>query len=515
MEQRNESYLKSSRVLLMVIVGLLIFIAIILLGDAERVLAEMSKVDVPLFTSLLGLTFVNYVLRFIKWHYLLKVLKLNVSLKTSFMVFLSGLSMAVTPGKVGELIKAFLLNKTDGISISKGLMVVIVERLSDVVGLISLSLIGLSNFMAMWCSLSFIVIALIIVLILLIHKNLFLRVYNVLTKMPFLKKYDEYAGEVWFSGRQLLSPKPFFLSALLSSVSWFFECLALYLLINHLGFDVNLTTSTFVFSFSSILGSFLVLPGGLGAMEGSLFGLLIGLGTPLNIAAASTVVIRICTLWFGVVVGVISLLLLTKNMKREPPASTLFITKTYEFLDLVVGGVLARLMKLMALLRLRPNMNEVMANLWVGGLNSPELIISKGITIVLDLREAPDPKYGEALKIRGLKYLNIAVRDGHSPSPEVLSKIVKWLEDKIEKGERVFVHCDLGRGRAPLVVAAYLVSRGHKLEEAIKRVKRARLVSFLNDQQRRALKEYFAYAQGLTSQAQTSSISRHFLYALD
>ena len=55
-----------------------------------------------------------------------------------------------------------------------------------------------------------------------------------------------------------------------------------------------------------------MVPGGLVVAEGSFAGLLIFAGVAREIAASATVVIRLATLWFGVLVG-ITTLFITKN----------------------------------------------------------------------------------------------------------------------------------------------------------------------------------------------------------
>jgi uncharacterized membrane protein YbhN (UPF0104 family) len=49
-----------------------------------------------------------------------------------------------------------------------------------------------------------------------------------------------------------------------------------------------------------------MLPGGLGATEGSLTFMLIRNHYPKNIAVASTFIIRVVTLWFAVLIGIFS-----------------------------------------------------------------------------------------------------------------------------------------------------------------------------------------------------------------
>jgi uncharacterized protein (TIRG00374 family) len=96
----------------------------------------------------------------------------------------------------------------------------------------------------------------------------------------------------------------------ISVISWEFECLAMYFVLDGFGVDSSVLLSTFVFSFSSLVGAVSMIPGGLLVAEGSFAGLLILSGIPKGIAATATMVIRFCTLWFGVIVGLVTLFLI-------------------------------------------------------------------------------------------------------------------------------------------------------------------------------------------------------------
>ena len=81
----------------------------------------------------LGLALANYLLRFVRWEYYLRHQKLDAGgLPTSFAVFCAGLVMSITPGKVGELLKSFLLRRTTGVPVGKSAPVVVAERMTDV-----------------------------------------------------------------------------------------------------------------------------------------------------------------------------------------------------------------------------------------------------------------------------------------------------------------------------------------------------------------------------------------------
>jgi glycosyltransferase 2 family protein len=92
------------------------------------------------------------------------------------------------------------------------------------------------------------------------------------------------------------------------------ECVAFFLVLIGLGFDATprlLLTATFVLAAATLIGSVSFLPGGLGAAEIGMTAMLLALvTTPLmthDVAVAATLIIRFCTLWFGVGIGVIAL----------------------------------------------------------------------------------------------------------------------------------------------------------------------------------------------------------------
>jgi uncharacterized protein (TIRG00374 family) len=110
------------------------------------------------------------------------------------------------------------------------------------------------------------------------------------------------------SGRALLSTRALAVAVALSILSWFLESLAFTLIVRGVDVALPLRATTFVYAFAQLAGAVSMLPGGLGVAEGSLTGLLVGLGTPLPEAAAATLLVRTVTLWFAVGLGVVVLL---------------------------------------------------------------------------------------------------------------------------------------------------------------------------------------------------------------
>src|SRR4029450_7817178 len=71
---------------------------------------------------------------------------------------------------------------------------------------------------------------------------------------------------------------------------------------------LTLDDTVLVFSLGSLVGALSFLPGGLGVAETSMTGLIQGVGDGARPAAvAATVLIRLATLWFAVVLGLAGL----------------------------------------------------------------------------------------------------------------------------------------------------------------------------------------------------------------
>ena len=134
------------RVILGVAAGVAIYVGFSVWADARSVGRALADFKWSIALAALGLAFLNYLVRFGRWHYYLKVLGLSVPPGHSFLVFLAGFSLTVTPGKLGEVVKALLLRESHGIPAARTAPIVIAERLTDLVGLLLLACVGVFTF---------------------------------------------------------------------------------------------------------------------------------------------------------------------------------------------------------------------------------------------------------------------------------------------------------------------------------------------------------------------------------
>ncbi|NLH61580.1 MAG: flippase-like domain-containing protein [Ignavibacteriales bacterium] len=292
----------------------LIYLAFTIYADYELVYESFSRFPVFIIPLVLLLVFSNYFTRFLKWDYYLGLLNIQIKKRDSFTIFMSGLIMSVTPGKMGEVLKSYLLKQISGAPVSKTAPIVVVERITDFVSLVFIALIGAYIFDYGRMIVLFTGLFFLIVILAISNRNLSLKLIEAVSGLRIARKYAGNLKSAYESSYTLLRGKPLLLMSLLSLLSWFLECLGYYIILVNFKVEVSIIWSSFVYCFSTIIGAITMLPGGLGVTDGSLTYLVSKQGIPLSTAVASTFIIRAATLWFAVLVGVIAIAMFQRKM---------------------------------------------------------------------------------------------------------------------------------------------------------------------------------------------------------
>lgn len=137
----------------------------------------------------------------------------------------------------------------------------------------------------------------------------------------------------------------------------------------------------------------------------------------------------------------------------------------------------------------------VLPNLALGGRFAPaaveHLVSRHGIRCVVDLR-SEDKDDEDLLRQHAAELLHLPTLDGSAVETEMLHRGVAWINGRLERGDKVFVHCEQGIGRSALLACCVLVSRGRTPRVAIERVKAARATVAPSPEQLRALLQWSA-----------------------
>ena len=299
--------------------GAAVALAVGIAGDAPKVAAALAGFRWELLPLVLLLTLVNYLVRFVKWQIYLRLIGAPpIPAWESFLLFFSGLAMTITPGKVGEWLKSYLLRERYGVPISVSAPIILAERLTDGVAMLLLALGGLlayGNGAELLALIGLGALLLVLATQVPAVQELALALAG---RVPLLSARVAHLRAFLESSRRLFALGPLVLAIGMGVVSWGAECVAFYLVLIGLGVPAGgdlLLQAAFVLASATIVGSASMLPGGLAVAEGGITGMLLLLGiTPDRaIAAAATLLIRAGTLWFGVAVGVIALTLLARR----------------------------------------------------------------------------------------------------------------------------------------------------------------------------------------------------------
>ncbi len=305
-------------ILTSLIIGLAVVIAISLFSDLRAVGNDLLTFDWALLPLILVGTVINYWLRWLKWDYYLRYLKLDrdIDRSTSGLIFTAGLVMSVTPGKMGEVLKSFLLRQRNGTPISRSAPIVLAERLTDGIAMLLLMGLGLTLYPPARPLFVILVLVTIIGVIIVQRRTLALAIIRMIARLPLGQRLAPRLETIYTTTAQLLHWRILLISTVISVISWGFECLAFFWVLMGVGSTPSwllLLQATFIFAASTLFGLVSFLPGGLGASEVSSVGLLLALvGLSASAATTATIVIRFCTLWFGVLLGVIALAWLSR-----------------------------------------------------------------------------------------------------------------------------------------------------------------------------------------------------------
>ena len=294
---------KSKVIVLSLGIGIAVLLLLALLvADRSAVAGIVSRFTFKTLGTVFLFCLANYLLRFAKWHYYLREMRLPVGILSSAAIFFSGLAMSPTPARSGELLKTYWLKNLHNADASQSASIVVSEWVTDSLGAVILAAAGAMVFECGRSILGIVAGMLIFFLVMLRVEKLAVFLLNRL-KNTALARFSDRLRKAYLSARQLLDLKNLAAATLISLGSWSMEVCGLAYLLRGMQMPVGFLKAAFVFCFASILGTLTMFPAGVGVVESGMVGLLMLVDGPRNEAVVATAVIRAGTLWLGVIIG--------------------------------------------------------------------------------------------------------------------------------------------------------------------------------------------------------------------
>jgi hypothetical protein len=307
-----------NRIIAGLLIGLFIYIALLVFADTEGLtedlITQLQIYPWVLIIPVLLLKLVSWFFRFLQWQYYIGVIHARdkISIFDSVVLFVSGFTMAVTPGKLGEMLKTVILKTKTGVPIATSAPVVIAERVVDGVAVLILSfgallLAGTQIDMGSYGALIFLSTGLLAAGLIVVQiRPLAHFVLGIIARVPVIKRLHGWLTDFYessyeiFKLKHVLPTTGFGITAALGDAVGFVIVLS--------GFGIEVTWLLFlqalvIICLASAIGALSGVPNGAGITEISVSAMLLLIVAPSNsiltpavAAAAALVEVNACSL---------------------------------------------------------------------------------------------------------------------------------------------------------------------------------------------------------------------------
>lgn len=304
-------------IVLFAVAGALLYVGATMASNWQATLHALVTFPLTRLTLVLVLVVGGWGMRGWRFHYYLQKSDSPVPFWYAVETFLAGFALTGTPGKLGEAVKGVFLKQDYGVPVTRVVGIVMMERLMDLwgvllLGSVSLLLFGSGQRLFLACA------------AVVLFGGVFLCMEQVYR--PVLQRMGRLPGLGWITtrvlgilvtGRELMTPRIFMVGLGVSTIAWAMESLSLFVIFQSLGLPVTMLEANFIYCVSTLVGALSMLPGGIGSAEASMIGLLDFLGISYGAGLPAVILIRLCTLWFAVLVGLCFMVRLTLRSRTR------------------------------------------------------------------------------------------------------------------------------------------------------------------------------------------------------
>lgn len=307
-------------VLISVALAILGYFALAVMQDGGQAWQAAKRLGAGGMALVLALSLANYAVRYWRWQVYLRALGFAVPGNLALRYYVAGFGFTTTPGKIGEAVRSWYLRRHD-VPYTDSLSLFVTERLSDMAAMLLLSALALAQFPRLLVP---------VLAVLLVCTGLFAAIRHeqarrVLGRLPErlrgkrLRQLGEKTIGLLSSAARLMEARLLVLGLLLGLVAWGAEGIAFHYILRFLGIELPFWLSIGIYSVSVLIGAVSFLPGGLGSTEASMALLLLLAGAGHGEAVAATIICRVATLWFAVVLGALAMLSIGQAAPANAP----------------------------------------------------------------------------------------------------------------------------------------------------------------------------------------------------
>jgi len=287
------------------LIGVAAIAALILAVDPAAFGRAIEHLQFALLPAIVVVSLSYYVVQGIRWYFLLVEVDIRVPLKDVVLITLAGQATSLLP--LGELTRAVFITQVSGAEFGAA---VATETVQELMYTLLLILFAIPGLVAVPNALGA-VVAIVVFIVAIFVAMSWCRVYRhlrwLVARTPLLRRLLHQVDEL-HNDLVLLSRRPAtFYWSWLSALQAAAMITALWLVVEAVApGQLSWQGAALVFAVSNVAGLLSLIPGGVGAYEGSVIGLLVGFGINPGVAAAIAVVQRLADKGLATLIGFIS-----------------------------------------------------------------------------------------------------------------------------------------------------------------------------------------------------------------
>ncbi|MEK6947105.1 MAG: lysylphosphatidylglycerol synthase transmembrane domain-containing protein [Nanoarchaeota archaeon] len=300
-----------------IIIIMITYVGIVLYSDINKISSIFYNIKYEFLVIIIGLQMISFSLRSYRQKKFLESSGIKLSFWENFKICLAGMSMIVTPGGAGMLIKSHFLKRKYGFSVSRTAPMILAERYHDFLAVTTILLLSLIVVFSIHVVISGTVALILLFLVYLIIRNhdwLEKFEQTIIRKKIFQKIFPSDLN-ISDSVNSLKTPRIIGFGWIISTILWIIDAFAIFFGFVALDVDIGVVESIQIFFSSLIYGIISFLPAGIGVTEGIFIGLLLKHDVKLSIATALILFIRLTTVWFLTFVGFVTMKFFLGNEK--------------------------------------------------------------------------------------------------------------------------------------------------------------------------------------------------------
>lgn len=292
---------------------MIFYIGFVFYGDFIKISESFLKIRFELVLLALCLETLSLFIRSLRQKKFLEYIGIKLSILENTKIYFASMSLIATPGGSGTIIKSHFIKKRHDHRISKTVPIVFVERLQDLLAVVTILSF---TFLIFFETASFVIVIISSVLITFVYilfrrKNLLSKFQEKIKKINILQRIVP-GPELNNSLEVLSRPKPIFIGWLISVISWIIDSLVVVVVFSSFDHDLNFIQVIQFYLTSISYGAISLIPGGIGVTEVSFLGFLTLHGIEVSIASTIVLIVRLSTIWFATILGLVTMKLVLK-----------------------------------------------------------------------------------------------------------------------------------------------------------------------------------------------------------